>query len=124
VTGHRLHARAPRSDGTILFHDGTFSLPRNFGSGTWRLHNADPIEHELGLVRIGGGHTRSDVEQVLADGTHPNWLEPQGTVNLIGTGKSAWVTLRHLHGFYVFLDYLPMFQGAADGPIAQFRRIH
>jgi hypothetical protein len=123
VAGERQHAHAPRSDGTILFADGTFTLPRDFGSGTWRLHNTDPIQHELGLVRINGGHTRLDVQRVLAAGTHPGWLEPQGTVNLIGTGETAWVTLRHIHGFYVFLDYLPMFQGAADGPLAKFRRI-
>jgi hypothetical protein len=124
VTGHRHSAPRPHTDGTITFHNSTFTLPRPFHDGTWRLHNDDTIQHEIGLVRIHGGHTRADVEHVLATGTHPSWLEPQATVNLVGPRRNAWVHLRRLKGFYVFLDYLPMYQGAADGPIARFAHIH
>jgi hypothetical protein len=124
VTGKRHHSPRPDADGTIRFDNGTFSLPRPFTSGVWRLHNDDTIQHEIGLVRILGGHTRADVKRVLAAGTHPSWLEPQATVNLVGPRRNAWVTLSHLRGFYVFLDYLPMFQGVGNGPVARFRHIH
>jgi hypothetical protein len=72
VTGHRHSAPRPHTDGTITFHNSTFTLPRPFHDGTWRLHNDDTIQHEIGLVRIHGGHTRADVEHVLATGTHPS----------------------------------------------------
>jgi hypothetical protein len=124
VAGERHRASRPQTDGTISFHNGTFTLPRPFHDGTWRLHNDDTIQHEIGLVRIHGGHTRADVKRVLEAGSHPSWLEPQATVNLVGPHRNAWVHLRALEGFYVFLDYLPMYQGAADGPVAKFAHIH
>jgi hypothetical protein len=123
VTGPRHRAPRPHTDGTISFDNGIFTFPRPFHDGTWRLHNNDTIQHEIGLVRIHGGHTRADVQRVLAAGTHPTWLEPQATVNLVGPRGNAWVHLRRLEGFYVFLDYLPMFQGVADGPVARFAHI-
>jgi hypothetical protein len=123
VTGRRHRSVRPHTDGTISFHNGVFSIPRPFHDGTWRLHNDDTIQHEIGLVRIHGGHTRADVEHVLATGAHPSWLEPQATVNLVGPHRNAWVHLRQLEGFYVFLDYLPMYQGVADGPVAKFAHI-
>jgi hypothetical protein len=123
VTGRRHPASRPDTDGTIWFDHGTFRLPRRFHDGTWRLHNDDTIQHEIALVRIHGGHTRADVKRVLAAGTHPSWLEPQATVNLVGAHRNAWATLDDLRGFYVFLDYLPMYQGMADVPVAKFRRI-
>jgi hypothetical protein len=124
VTGERHHTVRPRSEGTITFEHGAFTLPTSFGAGTWRLRNHDTIQHELGLVRIRGGHSRADVRRVLAEGTHPRWLDPQGTVNLIGPRRSAWVTLHGIRGFYVLLDYLPMYQGVGQGPVAQFRHVH
>jgi hypothetical protein len=124
VTGQRHRAPRPRSSGTIRFHDGTFTLPRPMHDGSWRIHNDDTIQHEIGLLRIGAGHTRAQVERVLAAGTHPSWLQPQATVNLIGPHRDAWVRLRRLEGFYVFLDYLPMFQTLASGPVAKFAHIH
>ena len=123
VTGSRHRSSRPHADGTISFHNGVFTLARPFHDGTWRLHNDDTIQHEIGLVRIHGGHTQADVQRVLAAGTHPSWLEPQATVNLVGPHRNAWVHLRGLEGFYVFLDYLPMYQGVADGPVAKFAHI-
>jgi hypothetical protein len=123
VTGRATSAPRPHTNGTVQFRDGAFTLPRHFNDGNWRLHNGDTMQHELGLVRILRHHTRADVVRVLRAGTHPTWLEAQATVNLVGPGRNAFVRLRDLHGFYVFLDYLPMFQGAADGPVARFRHI-
>jgi hypothetical protein len=124
VAGQRHRAPRPQTDGTISFQNGTFTFPRPFHDGTWLLRNDDTIQHEIGLVRIHGGHTRADVRHVLAVGAHPSWLEPQATVNLVGPHRKAWVHLRELQGFYVFLDYLPMYQGVADGPVARFAHMH
>jgi hypothetical protein len=44
-------------------------------------------------------------------------------MNLIGPHRSAWVTLHRIRGFYVLLDYLPMFQGLGDGPVTAFRHL-
>jgi hypothetical protein len=123
VGGHRQHAQRPESAGKIRFAHGTFRLPRQFGAGTWQLVNHDRIQHELGFLHVAPGHTQGDVEKALAAGDQPAWITPEGTVNAIGPGQSAWVTLHNIHGFYVIGDWLPMFQGAADGPVIQYRTI-
>jgi hypothetical protein len=126
VAGPRQHAPRPDAKGTIVFPrgGGKFRLPACFGSGTWRLYNKDTIHHELGFLHITGGHSRADVLRAINHGRQPSWVRPVGTVNLIGTGESAWVTLRHISGLYLIADYLPAFQGLANGPIIRFRYLH
>jgi hypothetical protein len=123
VSGPRQKAQQPKAAGKIRFIDGTFQVPQRFGDGTWQLVNHDRIQHELGFLHVAPGYTQADVENALARGEQPAWITPVGTVNAIGPGQSAWVTLRDIHGFYVIGDWLPMFQGAADGPIIQYRTV-
>ncbi|MEY2422184.1 MAG: hypothetical protein QOI95_2251 [Acidimicrobiaceae bacterium] len=120
VTGDRQPAKKPSDDGKVIFEHGTFKLPKKFGSGTWELVNHDNIQHELGLLEIAPGHTQAEVEQAVANGDEPPFVTAVGTINAIGPGQSAWVTLSDIHGFYVIGDWLPMFQGAAPGPVVQF----
>jgi hypothetical protein len=123
VSGPRQHAQRPTAAGKIRFAHGTFRVPRQFGDGTWQLVNHDRIQHELGLLHVAPDYTQADVEKALAAGDQPEWITPVGTVNAIGPGQSAWVTLHDIHGLYVIGDWLPMFQGAADGPVIQYRTI-
>jgi hypothetical protein len=120
VTGTPQRARPPAVTGTVHFSDGGFRLPAGFGNGTWRLHNGDTIQHEIGLVHIDPGHSRDEVMAAILSGNHPTWAQPQGTVNAIGSGDNAWVTFSNLHGMYVAMDYLPMLQGVGDQPVVQF----
>jgi hypothetical protein len=87
VTGERQHAPRPTDDGTVLFANGTFLLPAGFGSGPWRLHNGDTMSHGLGIIHVAPGRTRSEVSRAMADGERPAWLEPQGTVNILGLAR-------------------------------------
>jgi hypothetical protein len=123
VTGRRQDAKRPHDDGKVIFDGGTFRLPKRFGDGTWELVNHDTIQHELGLLRVAAGHSQAEVEQAIAAGDEPTWITPVGTINALGPDQAAWVTLSDIHGFYVIGDWLPMFQGAASGPVVQLRNV-
>jgi hypothetical protein len=120
VRGPRTHAKRPDDSGTVKFENGTFRLPADFGDGTWRFKNGDTLQHGLGLVHVAPGHSRAEVSAAIANHETPDWVEPQGTLNILGSGESAWLTIRDLHGLYVVVDYLPAIQGAASGPVVQF----
>jgi hypothetical protein len=120
VSGPRTRTPRPDDSGTVKFENGTFRLPANFGDGRWRFHNGDTLQHGLGLVHVAPGHPRAEVSAAIANHQTPDWVEPQGTLNILGSGESAWLTLRDMHGLYVLVDYLPMIQGAASGPVVQF----
>jgi len=87
VARERQHAPRPTEDGTVLYANGTFLLPAGFGSGPWRLHNGDTMSHGLGIIHVAPGRTRSEVSRAMADGERPAWLEPQGTVNILGLAR-------------------------------------
>jgi hypothetical protein len=120
VRGARTGAAAPRTDAAIRFTAGGIELPDGVGDGRWKVTNADTIARELGVIRIEGGHTPDEAIAAATSGTRPGWLTPVGTLNAVSPGQSAWYRLRHLHGDYLLIDYLPALQGAASGPLIVF----
>jgi hypothetical protein len=122
VRGPARHFHAPHDTGTVFYRPGGIELPKRFGDGTWRFVNRDKIAHAVGLVRISGKHSRAQALRAAATDHKLPWLTAAGTLNALGRGQQAWFTLHGLHGRYLLLDYLPMAQGAAPGPLVVFHR--
>jgi hypothetical protein len=119
VRGRTRAAAAPPVTAVARFTTHGLRIPRGLDAGTWQVVNGDRIAHELALIKIHGGHTEREALAAL-DGRPPAWLTPEATLNNVGPGQSAWYRLHDLHGDYLLVDYLPMFQGAAQGPIGVF----
>ena len=119
VAGARTKTPRPADRGAVEFINGTFRIPSTFGDGTWRFHNGDTMQHGLGFVYVEPGHSDSEIFAAVANGDHPSWMRADGTLNILGPGETAWLSLHDMHGTYVALDYLPMIQGATDQPVAQ-----
>ncbi|MBV9326470.1 MAG: hypothetical protein JO352_22120 [Chloroflexi bacterium] len=92
----------PRTQGTFTLKDFGFEIPDTLpaGQATYRVTNAGPQIHELGIVRLAPGKVAEDVQAWYKAPSGPPPFEAVGGMSGLSANHSGYVTLDLQPGSY------------------------
>lgn len=100
---------APEYSATLTMKDFSFDLPDTLPAGraTYRVVNAGPQPHELGVLKLGPGKTDADVLAWDSAPSGPPPFESVGGINGFSADGSGYMTLDFAPGEYLAVCHIP-----------------
>ena len=109
VSGPNHKARTPETQGSVGLHNYGFTLPSEFGHGTYAVTNTGDEPHELALLKVAPGKTTDDVMNFLMARTPsgPPPFADAGGVAAVSPGVTAYGNINLQSGSYVAVCFVP-----------------
>jgi hypothetical protein len=110
VTAPRTPQSEPASHGEIVLKDMAFVVPSGFtGKGTYKLINADAMDHEGSIMRLNPGAQLKDLIAYFGVGHRqgPPPGDSFGGFGALGPGAHGWMNLDLPPGSYALVCRIP-----------------
>jgi hypothetical protein len=101
----------PRADQTVTMKDFAFEIPAQVKAGpqTWKVVNAGPQIHEMGIVKLNPGTTFQDLQAMISSNqtmSGPPPFTEAGGFQAISPGLTGWVSFNLEPGEWTLDDMI------------------